>query len=135
MPAQIGDVLKLFDGTTKPPKHKRFICVCVAEGWFFRINSEGHFRPCEKIREADFCGCIDYDSYLELRGPIGFLDEEVDEALNDPRSYLGRLDADAMRILLTHVRNARALLGKEKKAIIPELERAIAELEGGTDDS
>lgn len=135
MPAKIGDVLKFFDGTTRPPKYKRFICVCIAEGWFFRINSEKHFRPCELIREVDFHGCIEHDSYLELRGPISFSDEEIDEALKDSRSYLGRLNLGALRILLTHVNNARVLSGQDKKTIIPEIERAIAELDAGATKS
>lgn len=36
---KVGDVIRIYDGTTDPGKMKRFLCVLVAEGWFLRINT------------------------------------------------------------------------------------------------
>lgn len=87
-----GDVILLLDGTVRPPKYKRFICVVAAEGWFLRINTERHFRPHLPVRVRDNPGWLDHDSFVELRGVIEHDPVEIAEALccNDAR-VLGRL--------------------------------------------
>lgn len=125
-----GDVIRLFDGTTKPPKPKRFICVYAGEGWFLRINTESHFKPCVPLRQAEFPKILEHDSHLELRAPIEFADEEVEKARNDPKAYLGRLTAPQMRIVRDFVQDAKAFTPIEKRRIVDELNAAIEELGG-----
>ena len=117
-----GDVVLLFDGTVRPPKHKRFLCVVVAEGWFLRINSRPHFPPHVPISAAANPGCLDYDSFVELRGVIELDMGELAEALDRREArILGRIGAWTAAALVAAVEAAPTLNAAEKAAIAAAL--------------
>jgi len=120
-----GDVVLLFDGMVRPPKHKRFICVVAAEGWFLRINTQRHFRPHLPVQVAQNPGWLDHDSYVELRGVIEHDPVEVAEALTrgDAR-LLGRLSWATMLVLVAAVTNAPTLPKAQSEAIVSALRTA-----------
>lgn len=122
-----GDVILLFDGTIDPPKHKRFVCVVAAEGWFLRINSRRHFRPHCPVMARENPGCLDHDSFIELRGIIDYDLAEVAQALeaSDAR-ILGRLGAKAAESLVKAVRDAPTFTATEVTMIVGALESAYA---------
>ena len=62
-----GDVVVLFDGTIRPPKHKWFVAVYVTEGWFFRLNSSPHWRPNFKLLQSEN-PCLEKDCFIEMNG-------------------------------------------------------------------
>lgn len=117
----------MFDGTVRPPKHKRMVCVCGGDGWFLRINTQTIWRPHVLIRAVDAPGCLEYDSYIELRG---ILDMDL-AALSDDLEcgdarILGRLGLAALQALIAAVQGAPTLPVNEKLAICDELTRASA---------
>lgn len=62
----VGDVIRVWDHQTRPPKIKRHICVCPEKQLFFRINSEPLWPPHLPLK-ADACDFLDHDSYVELQ--------------------------------------------------------------------
>lgn len=66
MPWATGDVIRVWDHLTHPPKLKRHICVCPEKQLFLRINSEPIFPPHLPLK-ADACDFLDHDSYVELQ--------------------------------------------------------------------
>lgn len=120
-----GDVILLFDGTIRLPKHKRFICVVAADGWFLRINSERHFRPHLLITVRDNRECLDHDSFVELRGVIEHDIDDITNALgsNDAR-LLGRLSDATANALIAAVRSAPTFTVAESACIVESLKAA-----------
>lgn len=118
-----GDVILLFDGTIRPPKHKRFICVVAQEGWLLRINSQRHFRPHLPVLATDAPGWLDHDSFVELRGIIEHDTAEITEslALGDSR-VLGCLSPAIARALTVAVQAAATFTPNDAAAIIAALE-------------
>ena len=102
-----GDVILLFDGTIRPAKHKRFICVVAAEGWFLRINSERYFRPHLAVKASENPGWLDHDSFVELRGIVEYDLDAIQEAFSrrDARN-LGRLLPETASALIEAVLQA-----------------------------
>ncbi len=122
---QAGDVILIYDGTIRSPKHKRFVCVVAAEGWFLRINSERHFRPHLLIIARDNRECFDYDSFIELRGIIEYDIDGVVSALDcsDAR-ILGRLSSDTVKKLIVAVQSAATFTSMESVTIVESLKAA-----------
>jgi len=129
MPAlRVGDVVRFFDGTTDPPKHKRFLCVCVADGWFLRINSKDCWNPKFHIPLVGNEDCLEWDSYLELRGVIEYDTDWLQEQLRD-EDYLGPLSIDTLQNLVNHLRAAKVLTIEQRELMVEQLSRAIDDLE------
>jgi hypothetical protein len=101
--------------------------VVAAEGWFFRINSKRHFRPHFAIAASDNPGCLDYDSFVELRGIIEYDLEEIAEAMSraDAR-VLGRISAATASAMIAAVRAAPTLTTDEAVRIIGALSASYA---------
>lgn len=118
MTVRVGDVVRLFDGATNPPKYKRFLCVCVADGWFLRINSKPIWTPHLLLRQADNPACLDHDSYLELRGVIEYDDSEIQSALRYPDNHFGRLSQTSLRALATLLPTVKTLTAEERAQIL-----------------
>jgi hypothetical protein len=121
MPLRAGDVVRLFDGTTAPPKEKRFLCVCATEGWFLRINSRPHWRPNLRLPHTGNETCLSHDSFLELRGIIEYDALEIEGSLREPANHLGQLSLQTIRDLIAHLPTVKTLPATERDTIIAEL--------------
>lgn len=114
-----GDVVALFDGTVRPPKTKRLLCVAVGQGWFLRINSNPHFRPHCPIGVQDNPGCLDHDSFVELRGILDWdMAELADQLASQEAQILGRIGAQTARSLAQAVAAAPTLRADEIEVIV-----------------
>jgi hypothetical protein len=111
MAVRIGDVLRVWDRKTRPPKFKRHICVCPKRQLFLRINSRANFPPHMIIR-ADGADFLDADSFVELWQLTRPYAQEITEA-----EILGRLT-------VTHVRQLRIAVSA-CDALSPELQDLI----------
>jgi hypothetical protein len=126
MALEVGDVIRIFDNTIAPPDYKRFLCLNVAEGWFFRINSRPHWRPNFPLPFHGNEHCLDHDSFAELRGIIEYIQSEIDDALRYPANHLGKLSEETIRALAAHLPSVITLTPDEKAKIIANLSDAIS---------
>lgn len=111
MPIAAGDVYRLWDRFTRPPKQKRALCVCPERRLFLRINSRPTFPPHLLVRadEADF---LDHDSFLELQRLVRYYESDVSAA-----TRLGRVtETLARRICLAA--DASPALTPDQKALV-----------------
>lgn len=99
-----GDVIWVFDRTTRPAKNKMIVCLSFANGWFLRINTSGRFRPAVFIDNARN-PWLDHNSYVECT-LLEFDEFEIEESLKNPRNPVGRLHTDHFATILA------ALLGE-----------------------
>lgn len=69
------DVLRIYSRTTKPPKYKRFICVCPHRRFFLQLNSKALWPPHHALFAVnnDF---LEHDSYVELTRLYCLLEED-----------------------------------------------------------
>lgn len=117
-----GDVVSVFDGTTRPPKTKRMIAVAIADGWFLRINTRAVWRPHLAMALRDNPGCLDHDSYIELRGLLDLdMDELAEQLSRREAQVLGRIGIATARALVAAVRQAPTLRADEVSRIVAEL--------------
>jgi hypothetical protein len=121
-----GDVVVLFDGTIRPPKHKWFLCVSPANGWFLRINTKEIFRPCFALRARED-PCIEHDCFIELRGRIEFDRYDIDESLKYPANHKGRLTDRTLRRLVEHLPQAPTLTPEEMELMLAELRAVLGQ--------
>ena len=73
-----GDVIWVFDRTTRPAKNKMIVCLSFANGWFLRINTSGRFRPAVFIDNARN-PWLDHNSYVECT-LLEFDEFEIEES-------------------------------------------------------
>ena len=119
-----GDIVVLFDGTVRPPKHKWFLAAYVAEGWFFRLNSNPRWRPNFELLQSEN-SCLENDCYLELNGKIEFWEGEIEQSLRYPDNHKGRLSDDTIRVLITHLPTVKTLTPEEIETITNELQATL----------
>jgi hypothetical protein len=120
----VGEVVLIFDGTTRPPKYKRLLCVS-DDGWFLRINSKPLFRPHLEIHVADNSRCLDHDSFVELRGVLDLdLPSLAQDLLSGDAKLLGPIGSATVSNLKAAVAAAATLTPDEKARI----DRALAAL-------
>ena len=86
---QTLDVLLVQDDLITPPNVKFWVCIEPAMGWFFRINSKSHWRPCLKIDAADH-PFLDHESFIECN--LLEVDDSIVERALNWRGVLGRID-------------------------------------------
>ncbi len=121
-----GDIVVLFDGTIRPPKHKWFVAAYVAEGWFFRLNSKPHWRPNFEL-PASQNPCLEDDCYIELRGIIEYWEGEVEQSLRYPDSHKGRLSDDTIHAFIAHLPTVNTLTSEEIEIVTRELKAVLSE--------
>ena len=121
VPLNVGDVIRIYDGTTDPAKMKRFLCVLVAEGWFLRINTKAVWKPHFPLLHAGNEHCLDHDCFLELRGIIEYDDYSIESALDEPENHLGRLNRDTIAQLVEHLPSVPTIAKIERDRIIASL--------------
>ena len=110
-----GDVIRVWDRNTRPPKFKRHICICPDRQHFLRINSKPVFPP-HLLIKADGADFLDEDSYVELQQLVRHFALEIDDA-----DYLGRLNATQNALLQVAVEHCKALPIDIKEFIIERL--------------
>jgi hypothetical protein len=112
MPLRVGDVIRVWDRGTHPPKFKRHICVCPERQLFLRINSKAFFPPHMIIRAegADF---LDTDSFVELQQLVRHYAQEIADA-----DVLGRLTMTHVQALRISVAACEALSQELKDLIL-----------------
>ncbi|RUM21508.1 hypothetical protein EFD56_03230 [Rhizobium phaseoli] len=115
MALQIGDVIRVWDRWTKPPKEKRHICICPDGQLFLRINSKALFPPHLMIR-AVTTNFLDHDSYVELQQLIRLYASDISEA-----EVIGRLNLTHVTALTIAVGHCEALSGELKSLITDRL--------------
>lgn len=120
MTLRAGDVIRLWDGTIQPPDFKRFVVICPDEGWLLRINTKPHWRPHWPISAQANPGCLDHDSYIELRGVIEYTQAELDEA-----EFLGALCDDALEDLVDHLPTVETFTEDECDLMVAALNAAF----------
>jgi hypothetical protein len=125
VPLRAGDIVKLFDGTTSPQKQKWFLCVYAGDGWFFRLNSKPHWKPCMEIK-ASVDRCLDHDCFIELRGVIEYDLDEVDRALLQPANLIGRLSDATLQAVIREVQIVKTLTPEEKATITREISAVLS---------
>lgn len=95
-------------------------CVCVEEGYFFRINSESWWPNSLPIAQAEH-GFLTKDSYVECGSLLEFDDYEIEEALLVPSNFAGRLSVSMVQAIVAAVPQIPTLKPAEKEKIIATL--------------
>lgn len=113
MPLAPGDVVRVFDRTTRPAKAKRMICVDPERQYFLRINTKPKWPPHHRIDAAD-ADFLDHDSYVELRQLVRPYAYEIQSA-----ELLGHLTRQQVAALVAAVL-ASATLPQDHKDLIAE---------------
>jgi hypothetical protein len=103
MPLQAGDVIRVYDHTTHPPKQKRHICVCPSRQLFLRINTNAYFPPHVLLR-SDGVSFLDHDSYVELQQLIRLRAYDIAQS-----EVIGRLNGTQRRLILLTAEQCGAL--------------------------
>ena len=92
------------------------VCVSPHDGWFYRINSRSHHRPCIALARSPDHLFLKHDSYLEVGEPLELDDYVVGEALGKS-GIIGRVDPGHCAAILGHLAEARYLNEADKAKI------------------
>ncbi|MHC8509665.1 MAG: hypothetical protein ACYYKD_09810 [Rhodospirillales bacterium] len=107
-----GDVIWLSADTLGLPKSKMHVCVCVEDGWYFRINTKGHFAASFLISAAEN-PFLKHDSHIECGAIL-----EVDEYETRETKIAGTLSSATIASLMVHIRGTPALTVDERNRIL-----------------
>jgi hypothetical protein len=119
-----GDVVRVFDNLTDPPKYKRLICVDREQGWFFRLNSRPIWKPNMLIPHEGNETWLEHNTYVHLN-ILEFDDTVVEESLKVPANFLGEISDGVRERLIEAVESASTLTQEQKDAICANL-RSVA---------
>lgn len=110
-----GDVVRVFDRQTRPPKPKRLICIVPDMQFFLRLNSEPKYRPNHPVLAAD-SNFLRHDSYVELRQFIRPFAYDIQQA-----EKLGELTRQQAENIIEAVKQSKALSQDHKDLVIEYL--------------
>jgi hypothetical protein len=110
------DVARIRDTQVRPPKWKRLICISVRPPRFLRINSDSHWEPHLRLRQAE-CNFLDYDSYVELRQLVRVGPDEFREAIARPDNPIGRLTDEVARRIAFEAQRASTLSDENRRIV------------------
>ena len=80
--ARTGDIIKLFDTLTTPPKKKWFLCIYVNENWLLRINTNPRIQGNNlKITKAEN-PFLHHDSHIDFTAVLGKSPVDIQNAEN-----------------------------------------------------
>lgn len=116
----------MFDNLTTPPKNKWFCCVCVAENWFLRINTEPRHHGFNLLIQRNDNPMMDHDSYLDCRGVIVKDRQIIQTALENPANYKGRLSNLSISRLAEHIKSVPTIPQIHKAKILSELTLSLS---------
>jgi hypothetical protein len=111
----VGQVIWIYDGTISPAGYKMVACVEPDQGFFYRINTKGHWRPAVRMPKAEH-QFLDHDSHLECGDPLEIDDYLIEEGLRE-RGVIGSLSASVCRSVEAVLDQARTLSPADKAAI------------------
>lgn len=120
MSFQAGDVIRLWDGTVRPPAFKRFLVIHPTEGWLLRINTKPVWRPHWALSALKNPSCIEHDSWLELNGVIEYLPSELEEA-----HHLGSLSAETLYSLISVIKITGTFTTEEQEVMVEQLKAVL----------
>lgn len=82
---KLGHIYIVDTVLSKPPKEKFALCVCVADGLFFWINTNAAPHGKDQLPLASGCHkLITHDSHLDLSKVFKHLDHEIEDAREFP---------------------------------------------------
>jgi len=110
-----GQVIWIYDSMISPPGNKMVACVEPRQGFFYRINTKGHWRPAVRLSRAEH-PFLDHDSHLECGDPLEIDDYLIEEGLRH-RGVIGALSPSACRAVEAVLDQARTLSRADKAAI------------------
>lgn len=113
---QVLDVILIDDETVRPPKPKYVVCIEPDRGWFYRINSKGHWRPCVPLIRVPDHMFLDHDSFIECGDPLE-LDDYIIETTLERRKITGTVSRSISAALIQALAQARYLREEDKDAI------------------
>ena len=85
------EVIWIEDECINPPGPKMVVCVDATNGYFFRINTKGHWQHSVPLSKKDHGTFLDHDSHLECGDPLELDDYVIDRVAPWARSYWKRL--------------------------------------------
>jgi hypothetical protein len=119
----VGQVIWIYDGTITPAGNKMVACVEPDQGFFYRINTKGHWRPAVSLLKSEH-PFLAHDSYLECGDPLEVDDYLIEEGLR-ARGVIGSLSPNACRSVEAVLDQARTLSPADKAAIRAALARMV----------
>lgn len=120
----VGQVLRFVSGGN--PKMRMHVCVHVANGWFCRVVSKGHWPGSFSIL-AVHEAFLDHDSFIECGSLVEFDESEIDAALHDREGVVGCLSRQTMRRLCKHLLGVEQITDEQRAAIVSEIRSALGE--------
>ncbi len=115
----VGDVIWIYAGTLRNPKQKMHVCVCVDDGYFFRINTKSHFGGSFPISRDDH-PFLKWDSNLECGGVLEVAEFEIEESVRK-RGVHGRLNVNVAEDLVRFIAQTPTLTLDVKNKIVASL--------------
>lgn len=116
------EVIWINDALIRPPGPKMVVCISPERGWFFRINTRGHWRPCVPLLRADN-PFPDHDSFIECQ--IIELDDYIVASAISDRGIIGVVHRAVCNRIRDAIRPARDMPNGDK-AIIHEVMQRLA---------
>lgn len=107
-----GDVIWLSADTLSQPKLKMHVCVCVEDGWYFRINTKGHFAASFPISAVEN-PFLKHDSHIECGAVL-----EIDEYETAAAEIAGTLSSATITALMVYIRGVPSLTDDERRRIL-----------------
>lgn len=108
------------DQTIRPPGPKMVVCIEPNLGWFFRINSRPHWRPCIPLVREPHHRFLDHDSYLECN--ILDLDEYLIEEAVRESGVIGQLHIGVCGQIREAIRQNSTISNGDKAAIHAQMQ-------------
>lgn len=109
------DVVWIFDGTISPPGPKMVVCIHPGKGWYYRINTKGHWRPCVALPLSDHA-FLRHDSFLECGDPLELDDFMIEDAIQQS-GIIGRLSPSICAGIVLALAECRTIKQSDKDAI------------------
>lgn len=122
----VGAIVRWRTLHTRPPKHKRFLCVVPDLGWFFMLNTRDLWGASVELPAADAGGGLDHDSFAELGGLIELPAADLAAMLDDGRARrLGAVGRATLRRVRAAVEQADTLSEADRAIVLAALESAL----------
>jgi len=101
------DVIRIFDGTIRPPGPKMVVCVEADAGFFFRIN-EKKWQTGVPLKKKDHPKFLTKDCHLECGEPLELDDYTIEEAIRD-KGILGQISPALVQAICSALANEKLL--------------------------
>lgn len=116
------ETIWIYDGLINPPHPKMVVCMSPEDGWFFRINSRPHFKPCVPLlREPDH-QWLDHDSHLQCS--ILMLDDYVVDAAIERNGVVGSVSLELREEIIRGIMAGRDTPPRDKQRLCDLLNAA-----------